>query len=93
MGGGAQQVSVRILPVFIPILCRAVVSVEILDPLGKVGAIVGGGAQESVACADGMARAGFGLQALRRTLETSGRTILFSSLTVAAAVASLAIFP
>src|SRR5205807_3262063 len=31
--------------------------------------------------------------ALRRTLQTAGRTILFSSLTVAAAVASLAIFP
>ena len=36
---------------------------------------------------------GFGVDALRRTLATSGRTILFSSLTVAAAVASLAIFP
>jgi RND superfamily putative drug exporter len=36
---------------------------------------------------------GFGVSALRRTLETSGRTILFSSLTVAAAVASLVIFP
>jgi uncharacterized membrane protein YdfJ with MMPL/SSD domain len=36
---------------------------------------------------------GFGVAALRRTLETSGRTILFSSLTVAAAIASLAIFP
>jgi RND superfamily putative drug exporter len=36
---------------------------------------------------------GFGVDALRRTLETSGRTILFSSLTVAAAIASLAIFP
>ena len=33
------------------------------------------------------------LDALRRTLQTAGRTILFSSLTVAAAVASLAIFP
>ena len=32
-------------------------------------------------------------RALRRTLETAGRTILFSSVTVAAAVASLAIFP
>src|SRR5262249_5199886 len=32
---------------------------------------------------------GFGVEALRRTLETSGRTIVFSSLTVAAAVASL----
>ncbi len=36
---------------------------------------------------------GFGLNAIRRTLATSGRTILFSSLTVAAAIASLAIFP
>jgi RND superfamily putative drug exporter len=36
---------------------------------------------------------GFGVQALRRTLETSGRTIVFSSLTVAGAIASLAIFP
>jgi uncharacterized membrane protein YdfJ with MMPL/SSD domain len=36
---------------------------------------------------------GFGPVALRRALETSGRTILYSSLTVAAAVASLAIFP
>jgi uncharacterized membrane protein YdfJ with MMPL/SSD domain len=32
-------------------------------------------------------------EALRRTLNTSGRTILFSSLTVAAAVASLMVFP
>jgi uncharacterized membrane protein YdfJ with MMPL/SSD domain len=39
------------------------------------------------------ATSGFGLETLRRTLETAGRTILFSSLTVAAAVASLAIFP
>src|SRR5919198_310584 len=31
--------------------------------------------------------------ALRRTLQTSGRTIIFSSLTIAAAIASLAIFP
>ncbi len=36
---------------------------------------------------------GFGPDALRRTLATSGRAIVFSSLTVAAAVASLAIFP
>ena len=36
---------------------------------------------------------GFGLEALRRTLATSGRAIVFSSITVAAAVASLAIFP
>jgi uncharacterized membrane protein YdfJ with MMPL/SSD domain len=39
------------------------------------------------------ARTGFGVDALRRTLATSGRTIVFSSLTVAAAVGSLAIFP
>jgi uncharacterized membrane protein YdfJ with MMPL/SSD domain len=38
-------------------------------------------------------RSGFGVDALRRTMQTAGRTILFSSLTVAAAVASLAIFP
>jgi uncharacterized membrane protein YdfJ with MMPL/SSD domain len=36
---------------------------------------------------------GFGLEALSRTLQTAGRTILFSALTVAAAIASLAIFP
>jgi RND superfamily putative drug exporter len=36
---------------------------------------------------------GFGVETLRRTLQTAGRTILFSSLTVAAAVVSLAIFP
>jgi uncharacterized membrane protein YdfJ with MMPL/SSD domain len=39
------------------------------------------------------ARSGFGVDALRRTLATSGRTILFSSLTVAAALASLTVFP
>jgi uncharacterized membrane protein YdfJ with MMPL/SSD domain len=39
------------------------------------------------------ATSGFGLETLQRTLQTAGRTILFSSLTVAAAVASLAIFP
>ena len=39
------------------------------------------------------ASSGFGAEALRRTLQTAGRTILFSSLTVAATVASLAIFP
>jgi uncharacterized membrane protein YdfJ with MMPL/SSD domain len=39
------------------------------------------------------ATSGFGLEALRRTLQTAGRTIVVSSLTVAAAVASLAIFP
>ena len=32
-------------------------------------------------------------QALRRTLATAGRTVLFSSLTVAAALASLLVFP
>jgi uncharacterized membrane protein YdfJ with MMPL/SSD domain len=36
---------------------------------------------------------GFGVDALRRTLATSGRTIVFSSVTVAAALASLTIFP
>jgi uncharacterized membrane protein YdfJ with MMPL/SSD domain len=36
---------------------------------------------------------GFGDEALRRTLQTAGRTVLFSSLTVAAAIASLTIFP
>jgi uncharacterized membrane protein YdfJ with MMPL/SSD domain len=39
------------------------------------------------------ASSGYGLHALQRTLQTAGRTILFSSLTVAAAVASLMIFP
>jgi RND superfamily putative drug exporter len=39
------------------------------------------------------ARVGFGLPALTATLSTAGRTIIFSSLTVAAAVASLTIFP
>jgi uncharacterized membrane protein YdfJ with MMPL/SSD domain len=36
---------------------------------------------------------GFGTEALRRTLATAGRTIAFSSVTVAAAAASLTIFP
>jgi RND superfamily putative drug exporter len=36
---------------------------------------------------------GFGVEALRRTLRSAGRTVLFSSITVAVAVASLAIFP
>jgi RND superfamily putative drug exporter len=36
---------------------------------------------------------GFGPDALRRTLQTAGRTIVFSSLTIAAAVASLCVFP
>jgi uncharacterized membrane protein YdfJ with MMPL/SSD domain len=39
------------------------------------------------------ASSGFGVVALRRTLQTAGRTILFSSLTIAVAVAALAIFP
>jgi putative drug exporter of the RND superfamily len=39
------------------------------------------------------AKSGYGLEALQRTLQTAGRTIMFSSLTVAAAVASLTIFP
>jgi len=38
-------------------------------------------------------KSGFGVEALRRTLQTSGRTIAFSSLTIAAAIASLMIFP
>ena len=36
---------------------------------------------------------GFGPQALRRTLQTAGRTVVFSSVTVAVSVAALAIFP
>ncbi len=36
---------------------------------------------------------GFGVEALRRTIQTAGRTVLFSSITVAVAVASLTIFP
>ncbi len=36
---------------------------------------------------------GFGVKALRRTLQTAGRTILFSSVTVAVSLAALAIFP
>jgi RND superfamily putative drug exporter len=38
-------------------------------------------------------KSGFGAEALTRTLQTSGRTIVFSSLTIAAALASLMIFP
>jgi RND superfamily putative drug exporter len=38
-------------------------------------------------------RNGPGLEALRRTLATAGRTILFSALTVAAALAALMVFP
>lgn len=40
-----------------------------------------------------LARSGPGRQALRRTLATAGRTVLFSSLTVAAALAALLVFP
>jgi RND superfamily putative drug exporter len=39
------------------------------------------------------AKHGYGPEALRRTLGTAGRTVLFSSLTVAAALASLLVFP
>ncbi len=50
--------------------------------------------EEAAALAQGSDPAGgFGREALRRTLQTAGRTVLFSSLTVAVAVASLAIFP
>ncbi|HEY2201444.1 MAG TPA: MMPL family transporter, partial [Solirubrobacteraceae bacterium] len=38
-------------------------------------------------------REGFGLDALRRTLQTAGRTVLFSSVTVAFSIAALTIFP
>jgi uncharacterized membrane protein YdfJ with MMPL/SSD domain len=40
-----------------------------------------------------IAKDGAGLPAMRRTLATAGRTVLFSSLTVAAALASLLVFP
>jgi len=40
-----------------------------------------------------IANHGPGLQAMRRTMATAGRTVFFSSLTVAAALASLLIFP
>jgi uncharacterized membrane protein YdfJ with MMPL/SSD domain len=40
-----------------------------------------------------MARSGPGVEAMRRTLATAGRSVLFSSLTVAGALAALAIFP
>jgi RND superfamily putative drug exporter len=40
-----------------------------------------------------IAKDGAGLAAMRRTLRTAGRTVLFSSLTVAAALASLLVFP
>jgi uncharacterized membrane protein YdfJ with MMPL/SSD domain len=40
-----------------------------------------------------LARSGPGPEAMRRTLATAGRTVLFSSLTVAGAIASLIVFP
>src|SRR4051812_29463438 len=40
-----------------------------------------------------IANTGPGLEALRRTVATAGRIVLFSSLTVAAALASLLVFP
>ncbi len=40
-----------------------------------------------------IARSGPGLPAMKRVLATSGRTVFFSSLTVAAALASLLVFP
>ncbi len=40
-----------------------------------------------------IARHGPGPRAMRRTLATAGRTVAFSSLTVAGAIASLAVFP
>lgn len=40
-----------------------------------------------------LARTGPGLEALRRTMATAGRTVFFSSLTVAGAMAALLVFP
>ncbi|HET9153249.1 MAG TPA: MMPL family transporter [Solirubrobacterales bacterium] len=40
-----------------------------------------------------IAKSGPGLEAMRRVLNTAGRTVFFSSLTVAAALASLLVFP
>jgi uncharacterized membrane protein YdfJ with MMPL/SSD domain len=40
-----------------------------------------------------IARSGPGPAAMRRTLQTAGRTVLFSSLTVAGAIAALIVFP
>jgi RND superfamily putative drug exporter len=40
-----------------------------------------------------IAKSGPGIEAMRRTLRTAGRTVLFSSLTVAGAIASLVVFP
>ncbi len=39
------------------------------------------------------AATGFGAEALIRTMQTAGRTVLFSALTVAAAMAALLVFP
>jgi RND superfamily putative drug exporter len=40
-----------------------------------------------------IAKTGPGLHAMRRTMATAGRTVLFSALTVAGAIASLLVFP
>ena len=40
-----------------------------------------------------IAKTGPGIDAMRRTLNTAGRTVLFSSITVAVALASLLVFP
>ncbi|MGI8460268.1 MAG: MMPL family transporter [Solirubrobacterales bacterium] len=40
-----------------------------------------------------IAKTGPGIEAMRRTMATAGRTVLFSSLTVAAALAALLVFP
>src|SRR5262249_28773405 len=40
-----------------------------------------------------IAKSGPGLEAMKRTMATSGKTVFFSSLTVAAALASLRVFP
>ncbi len=40
-----------------------------------------------------IAKHGPGMQAMRRTMNTAGRTVLFSSITVAVALASLLVFP
>ena len=49
--------------------------------------------QATVEQAEEIARAGPGLTALRRTMATAGRTVLFSALTIAASIASLIVFP
>ena len=40
-----------------------------------------------------IARSGPGIEAMKRTMATAGRTVFFSSITVAAALASLIVFP